>query len=82
VEAILGAVTGSLQRPEVLVVGRYRGKELEVVWLRRTAVGEVRASAVQLQLEYEAGVAAIEVEMAKEGLPYHRPQELPGPDGK
>jgi hypothetical protein len=27
----VGAVTGSLQRPEVLVVGRYRGKELEVV---------------------------------------------------
>lgn len=31
VEAIIGAVTGSLQRPELLVVGRYRGKELEVV---------------------------------------------------
>ncbi|GAB2662381.1 ATP-dependent DNA ligase [Kribbella swartbergensis] len=30
-EAIVGAVTGSLERPEVLVVGRYRGKELEVV---------------------------------------------------
>lgn len=27
----MGAVTGSLQRPEVLVMGRYRGKELEVV---------------------------------------------------
>jgi ATP-dependent DNA ligase len=31
VEAIVGAVTGSLKRPEVLVVGRYRGKELEIV---------------------------------------------------
>jgi ATP-dependent DNA ligase len=31
VEAIVGAVTGSLKNPEVLVVGRYRGKELEVV---------------------------------------------------
>jgi ATP-dependent DNA ligase len=31
VEAIVGAVTGSLERPEVLVVGRYRGKQLEVV---------------------------------------------------
>ncbi|MFI5706536.1 ATP-dependent DNA ligase [Kribbella sp. NPDC051620] len=31
VEAIVGAVTGSLQRPEVLVVGRYRGKVLEMV---------------------------------------------------
>jgi ATP-dependent DNA ligase len=31
VEAIVGAVTGSLNSPEVLVVGRYRGKELEVV---------------------------------------------------
>jgi hypothetical protein len=29
VEAIVGAVTGSLQRPEILVVGRYRGRELE-----------------------------------------------------
>jgi ATP-dependent DNA ligase len=31
VEAIVGAVTGSLERPELLVVGRYRGRELEVV---------------------------------------------------
>jgi ATP-dependent DNA ligase len=31
VEAIVGAVTGSLRRPEVLVVGRYRGNDLEVV---------------------------------------------------
>lgn len=31
VEAIVGAVTGSLQRPELLVVGRYRGRQLEVV---------------------------------------------------
>jgi ATP-dependent DNA ligase len=31
VEVIIGAVTGSLQRPEVLVVGRYRGTGLEVV---------------------------------------------------
>ena len=31
VEAIVGAVTGSLRRPELLVVGRYRGRELEVV---------------------------------------------------
>jgi ATP-dependent DNA ligase len=30
VEAIVGAVTGSLRAPEVLVVGRYRGKDLEV----------------------------------------------------
>jgi ATP-dependent DNA ligase len=30
-EAIVGAVTGSLRAPEVLVVGRYRGKDLEVV---------------------------------------------------
>ncbi|WP_168197265.1 ATP-dependent DNA ligase [Kribbella sp. ALI-6-A] len=29
VEAIIGAVTGSLQHPEILVVGRYRGKELK-----------------------------------------------------
>jgi hypothetical protein len=31
VEAIVGAVTGDLRRPEFLVVGRYRGKELQVV---------------------------------------------------
>jgi ATP-dependent DNA ligase len=31
VEAIVGAATGSLRRPEVLIVGRYRGKTLEVV---------------------------------------------------
>jgi ATP-dependent DNA ligase len=31
VEAIVGAVTGALRHPEVLVVGRYRGKDLEVV---------------------------------------------------
>jgi ATP-dependent DNA ligase len=31
IEAIVGAVTGSLQHPEILVVGRYRGKELEVI---------------------------------------------------
>ncbi|MEU8226181.1 ATP-dependent DNA ligase [Kribbella sp. NPDC048915] len=31
IEAIIGAVTGSLRHPELLVVGRYRGKELEVV---------------------------------------------------
>ncbi len=31
VDVIVGAVTGSLQRPEVLVVGRYRGKVLEVI---------------------------------------------------
>jgi ATP-dependent DNA ligase len=31
VDAIVGAVTGSLRAPEVLVVGRYRGKVLEVV---------------------------------------------------
>ena len=30
-DAIVGAVTGSLRAPEVLVVGRYRGKVLEVV---------------------------------------------------
>ncbi|TCN35231.1 hypothetical protein EV644_11622 [Kribbella orskensis] len=30
-DAIVGAVTGSLRAPEVLVVGRYRGKDLEVV---------------------------------------------------
>jgi ATP-dependent DNA ligase len=30
-EAIVGAVTGTLRRPEVLVVGRYRGEEFEVV---------------------------------------------------
>jgi hypothetical protein len=29
-EPIVGAMTGSLQRSEVLVVGRYRGKVLEV----------------------------------------------------
>jgi ATP-dependent DNA ligase len=28
---IVGAVTGRLQAPEVLVVGRYRGKVLEVI---------------------------------------------------
>jgi ATP-dependent DNA ligase len=31
VDAIVGAVTGRLQTPEVLVVGRYRGKVLEVI---------------------------------------------------
>ncbi|WP_328990442.1 hypothetical protein OG394_29680 [Kribbella sp. NBC_01245] len=31
VEAIVGAVTGSPDRPENLIVGRCRGKELEVV---------------------------------------------------
>ncbi|MEU4393099.1 ATP-dependent DNA ligase [Kribbella sp. NPDC023855] len=31
VEAIIGAVTGTLRHPEILVVGRYRGEELEVV---------------------------------------------------
>jgi hypothetical protein len=31
VDAIVGAVTGSLTRREVLMVGRYRGKELEVI---------------------------------------------------
>jgi hypothetical protein len=31
VEAIVGAMTVSLEHPEVLVVGSYRGKELEVV---------------------------------------------------
>jgi hypothetical protein len=31
VEAIVGAVTGTLRRPEVLMVGRYRGEEFEVV---------------------------------------------------
>jgi ATP-dependent DNA ligase len=31
VEAIVGAVTGSLRHPEVLIVGRYRGKDLEVI---------------------------------------------------
>jgi ATP-dependent DNA ligase len=31
VEVIVGAVTGSLRHPEILVVGRYRGKELEMI---------------------------------------------------
>jgi ATP-dependent DNA ligase len=31
VETIVGAVTGTLRRPEVLVVGRYRGKEFKLV---------------------------------------------------
>ena len=31
IDVICGAVTGSLARPEVVVAGRYRGKELEVV---------------------------------------------------
>jgi ATP-dependent DNA ligase len=31
VDAIVGAVTGSLRAPDVLVVGRYRGKDLEVI---------------------------------------------------
>lgn len=31
VDGIVGAVTGSLRRPEMLVVGRYRGKVLEVI---------------------------------------------------
>jgi ATP-dependent DNA ligase len=31
VDAIVGAVTGQLRTPEVLVVGRYRGKVLEVI---------------------------------------------------
>ena len=33
-DAIVGAVTGSLDNPEVLVVGRYRGKELGVSAVR------------------------------------------------
>jgi ATP-dependent DNA ligase len=31
IDVICGAVTGSLRRPEVVVAGRYRGKDLEVV---------------------------------------------------
>lgn len=31
VDAIIGAVTGSIERPETLVVGRHRGKTLEVI---------------------------------------------------
>jgi ATP-dependent DNA ligase len=45
VEAIIGAVTGSLQRPEVLVVGRYRGEELEVVG-RTVKLGDDQAAVI------------------------------------
>ena len=45
VEAIVGAVTGSLEHPEVLVVGRYRGRELEVVG-RTVPLRPAQASAI------------------------------------
>jgi ATP-dependent DNA ligase len=45
VEAIVGAVTGSLERPEVLVVGRYRGKVLEMVG-RTVKLTEAQAAAI------------------------------------
>jgi ATP-dependent DNA ligase len=45
VEAIVGAVTGSLKRPEVLVVGRYRGKELEMVG-RTVKLTEAQSTAI------------------------------------
>jgi ATP-dependent DNA ligase len=31
IEVIVGAVTGSIEHPEVLVCGRYRGRDLEIV---------------------------------------------------
>jgi ATP-dependent DNA ligase len=31
IEVIVGAVTGSINQPEVAVCGRYRGRELEIV---------------------------------------------------
>jgi hypothetical protein len=31
IEVIVGAVTGSIDRPEVVVCGRYRGSDLEIV---------------------------------------------------
>jgi ATP-dependent DNA ligase len=44
VAAVLGAVTGSLQRPEVLIVGRYRGKVLEVVgWTTKLTAAQSEA---------------------------------------
>ncbi len=45
VEAIVGAVTGSLQCPEILVVGQYRGKELEVVG-RTVKLTETQSAAI------------------------------------
>ncbi|ADB30630.1 ATP dependent DNA ligase [Kribbella flavida DSM 17836] len=45
VDVIVGAVTGSVQRPEVLVVGRYRGRELEVIG-RTTTLKAAQAEAV------------------------------------
>jgi hypothetical protein len=45
VEVIVGAVTGSLRRPGVLVVGRYRGKVLEVIG-RTVKLKEAEAAAI------------------------------------
>jgi ATP-dependent DNA ligase len=45
VEAVVGAVTGSLQRPEVLVLGRYRGKVLEVVG-RTVKLSDAQSAAI------------------------------------
>lgn len=45
VEVIVGAVTGTLERPEILVVGRYRGSELEVVG-RTVKLGNDQAGAI------------------------------------
>ena len=50
VEAIVGAVTGTLERPEVLVVGRYRGKELEVVG-RTVKLSDEQSAAIGRLLE-------------------------------
>jgi ATP-dependent DNA ligase len=45
IEAVLGAVTGSLRRPEVLIVGRYRGKVLEAVG-RTTTLTAAQSEAI------------------------------------
>jgi ATP-dependent DNA ligase len=45
VDVIVGAVTGSLRHPEALVVGRYRGKELEVVG-RTVRLGDDQAAEI------------------------------------
>ncbi|MFI5736147.1 ATP-dependent DNA ligase [Kribbella sp. NPDC051587] len=49
-EAVLGAVTGSLQHPETLIVGRFRGKVLEVVG-RTTRLKPAQAAAVAALLK-------------------------------
>ncbi|GAA1115098.1 ATP-dependent DNA ligase [Kribbella jejuensis] len=48
VEAIIGAVTGSLRHPDLLVVGRYRGDDLEVVGRTTTLTDDQAATIGEL----------------------------------